>query len=106
MDPKEHEEDKEFAYGSGLLNLAKAVDPGLVTRVFVKAPKLAGDGFSLAIEDGDKISGIFTGRVTNVGSANSTYYAKIDKPDFLNIAVEPSVLSFFALGEEKSLCEG
>nr|POF21377.1 cucumisin [Quercus suber] len=88
MDPKEHEEDKEFAYGSGLLNLAKAVDPGLVF-----------DASALDYID-------FLYKVTNVGSANSTYYAKIDKPDFLNIAVEPSVLSFFALGEEKSLCEG
>ncbi|KAK9993838.1 hypothetical protein SO802_023541 [Lithocarpus litseifolius] len=56
---------------------------------------------SLAIEDGQKISGIFTRTVTNVGSPNSTYHAKIDKPDSLNITVEPSVLSFSAVGDKK-----
>nr|POE80112.1 cucumisin [Quercus suber] len=57
---------------------------------------------SLAIEDGQKISGIFTRTVKNVGSPNSTYHAKIDKPDSLNITVEPSVLSFSAVGDKKT----
>ncbi|XP_016649805.1 PREDICTED: cucumisin-like [Prunus mume] len=30
VDPKKHENEREFAYGSGLLNPTKAVDPGLV----------------------------------------------------------------------------
>lgn len=57
---------------------------------------------SLAIEDGQKISGIFTRTVTNVGSPDSTYHAKIDKPDSLNITVEPSVLSFSAVRDKKT----
>ncbi|KAK2653732.1 hypothetical protein Ddye_013588 [Dipteronia dyeriana] len=59
--------------------------------------------FSLAIADGQKITGTFTKTVTNVGSPNSTYHVSIyDMPIFLDIKVEPSVLSFSAVGEKKS----
>ncbi|KAJ9679181.1 hypothetical protein PVL29_021188 [Vitis rotundifolia] len=58
--------------------------------------------FSLAIEDGHRIIGIFTRTVTNVGSQNSTYQASIYMPNSLEVKVEPPVLSFSATGEKKS----
>lgn len=47
--------------------------------------------------------GIFTKTVTNVGLPNSTYHASVYMPYSLNATVEPSVLSFSAIGEKKSL---
>lgn len=46
----------------------------------------------------------FRRTLTNVGSANSTYKAKVTGPGtfVLNITVEPSILSFQALKERKS----
>ncbi|KAL6321258.1 hypothetical protein AAG906_016292 [Vitis piasezkii] len=58
--------------------------------------------FSLAIEDGHRIMGIFTRTVTNVGFPNSTYQASIYMPNSLEVKVEPPVLSFSATGEKKS----
>ncbi|KAA8533791.1 hypothetical protein F0562_031308 [Nyssa sinensis] len=58
--------------------------------------------FSLAIEDGQKIMGTFTRTVTNVGSPNSTYYASMYMPNSIDVKVEPSVLSFSAIGDRKS----
>ncbi|KAJ9706670.1 hypothetical protein PVL29_001915 [Vitis rotundifolia] len=58
--------------------------------------------FSLAVEDGNQIMGVFTRTVTNVGSPNSTYSAWVYMPTILNVTVEPSVISFSAIGEKKS----
>ncbi|KAA8539861.1 hypothetical protein F0562_026553 [Nyssa sinensis] len=58
--------------------------------------------FSLAIEDGQNITGMFTRTVTNVGSPNSTYYASMSMPSPLEVKLEPSVLSFSTIGETKS----
>uniref|UniRef100_F6HP89 Cucumisin n=1 Tax=Vitis vinifera TaxID=29760 RepID=F6HP89_VITVI len=58
--------------------------------------------FSLAIEDGQDIMGIFSRTVTNVGSPNSTYHASVYMPNSIEIEVEPPVLSFSAIGEKKS----
>ena len=58
--------------------------------------------FSLAVEDGQPICGVFTRTVTNVGSPNSTYTALMSLQPGFNITVEPQVLSFSALGEKKS----
>ncbi|XVE64915.1 hypothetical protein DITRI_Ditri07aG0140600 [Diplodiscus trichospermus] len=58
--------------------------------------------FSLAVEDGTPINGVFTRTVTNVGSANSTYTAWAYSPADFYINVEPQVLSFSAVGEKKS----
>jgi hypothetical protein len=134
IDPNKYENEREFAYGSGLLNPAKAVDPGLVfnasawdymdflcklgynttTLRLISGDRSAcrrtkpGRGwdlnypsFSLPIEDGNKINGIFRRTVTNVGSPNSTYYATVDVPESLNVTVKPSVLPFSAVGEKK-----
>ncbi|RVW16298.1 Cucumisin [Vitis vinifera] len=58
--------------------------------------------FSLAVEDGNQIMGVFTRTVTNVGSPNSTYTAGMYVPTTLSVTVEPSVISFSAIGEKKS----
>ncbi|XP_034709561.1 cucumisin-like [Vitis riparia] len=58
--------------------------------------------FSLAVEDGNQIMGVFTRTVTNVGSPNSTYTAGMYMPTTLSVTVEPSVISFSAIGEKKS----
>lgn len=65
--------------------------------------------FSLYVLDGDFIQGVFTRTVTNVGSPNSTYKATVFapggsfySPSYINVTVEPSVLSFAAVGETKS----
>lgn len=55
-----------------------------------------------AIEDGQKISAIFTRTVTNVGSPNSTYQAAVYMPYPLTVTIEPQALSFSAIGEQQS----
>ncbi|KAF8413088.1 hypothetical protein HHK36_001064 [Tetracentron sinense] len=67
-----------------------------------KAWDLNYPSFSLSIPDGQHIMGIFTRTVTNVGSSNSTYYSTVDAPSYLSIKVEPSILAFSAIGENKS----
>ncbi|XP_052171532.1 cucumisin-like [Diospyros lotus] len=57
--------------------------------------------FSLYVLDGQKINGVFPRTVTNVGSANSTYTATMYMPADITVTVEPSVLSFSAVGEQK-----
>lgn len=44
----------------------------------------------------------FDRTVTNVGSPNSKYKAKVVAPSVLNIQVVPKVLSFTSLGEKKT----
>lgn len=130
------QEDLEFAYGSGHINPAQAIDPGLVydaTEVdYVNflckqgynttiIRQITGDNssvcnstepgrawdlnypsFSLAIEDGQPIYGVFTRTVTNVGSPNSTYTVRPYLPASVSVDVEPQSLSFSAVGEQKS----
>ncbi|EXC11906.1 hypothetical protein L484_005369 [Morus notabilis] len=61
---------------------------------------------TLAVEDGQKmINASFFRTVTNVGLPKSTYHVRINNTlarSFLSIKVEPSVLSFDAVGEKKS----
>ena len=47
---------------------------------------------------------IFIGlpRKLGLGTPNPTYYASVEAPLGLNVMVEPSVLSFSAINEEKS----
>lgn len=58
--------------------------------------------YSLYVEDGEQISGNFTRRVTNVGDANSTYSAFLYMPKLFTVTVEPSILTFSAVGETQS----
>jgi len=57
--------------------------------------------FSLYVLDGQKINGVFPRTVTNVGSANSTYTATMYMPADITVTIEPSILSFSAVGEQK-----
>ncbi|KAL2253470.1 UNVERIFIED_CONTAM: Subtilisin-like protease SBT4.3 [Sesamum indicum] len=57
---------------------------------------------SLQVKNGVPFSASFTRTVTNVGPANSTYTARINKPANFNITVEPGTLSFKQLNEKKS----
>ncbi|CAK9169086.1 unnamed protein product [Ilex paraguariensis] len=116
VDSRKHE-DREFAYGSGHINPVAAVDPGLI---FDASELVTGDNsvcnstepgrawdlnypsFSLYVEDGQQIAGLFTRTVTNVGAPNSTYTATMSIPSTISVTVEPSVLSFSAVGETKS----
>ncbi|MBA0852365.1 hypothetical protein Goshw_004421 [Gossypium schwendimanii] len=135
VDPNKHE-DLEFAYGSGQINPAQAIKPGLVydanetdyisflckqgyntttVRLITgdnssvcsstlngRAWDLNYPSFSLAVEDGKQIDGVFTRTVTNVGSANSTYTVQMYSSPEFSISVEPEVLSFSTIGEKKS----
>lgn len=58
--------------------------------------------FAVAVEDGQGIYATFNRTVTNVGSANSTYTLTWYMPASVTVSVEPSLLSFSALGEKKS----
>ncbi|KAH7549499.1 hypothetical protein ACOSP7_025688 [Xanthoceras sorbifolium] len=135
MDSRKHA-DLEFAYGSGHINPAQAIEPGLVYDAYEvdyinflcqqgynstnlrmvtgdnssvcnnEGPGRAWDlnypSFSLAVEDGQQIQAVFTRTVTNVGSPNSTYTARMYMPASVSVVIEPSVLSFSKIGEQKS----
>ncbi|KAK9903143.1 hypothetical protein M0R45_001203 [Rubus argutus] len=58
--------------------------------------------FALSIKNPKFINGVFHRTVTNVGLSNSTYRAKVAATLGLKISVNPSVLSFTALGQKKS----
>ncbi|XP_047341136.1 cucumisin-like [Impatiens glandulifera] len=58
--------------------------------------------FSLYVQDGEVINGVFPRTVTNVGLPTSTYNCTIINPPGVKITIEPSTLSFSAVGEKKS----
>lgn len=58
--------------------------------------------FALSAESGTSLIRTFQRTVTNVGSPVSTYKSIITAPSGLNIKVEPSVLSFKAMGQKQS----
>ncbi|KAH7546841.1 hypothetical protein FEM48_Zijuj01G0243700 [Ziziphus jujuba var. spinosa] len=58
--------------------------------------------FQLGVEDGQSIDAVFNRTVTNVGSPNSTYTLFAYFPSTVTVYVEPSTLSFSAIGEKQS----
>ncbi|XAR55023.1 Cucumisin [Bertholletia excelsa] len=59
--------------------------------------------FSLYVEDGEEINGVFTRTVTNVGNASSTYTVTTFFAAYgIDVTVDPSTLSFSTVGEKKS----
>lgn len=58
--------------------------------------------FALAVVDGQPIQAVYHRTVTNVGTANSTYYVKIYTASDFTVDVSPAVLSFSSVGESKS----
>lgn len=58
--------------------------------------------FALSLLDGETVIATFPRTVTNVGTPNSTYYARVSMPSQFTVTVQPSVLSFSRVGEEKS----
>ncbi|KAH7537188.1 hypothetical protein FEM48_Zijuj03G0065600 [Ziziphus jujuba var. spinosa] len=72
----------EFAYGSGLINPIRSLYPGLVY-------------------DADEHDYVKT--VTNVGSANSTYKAKVVAPKGLNVVVSLAFYLSHLLGKSYRL---
>ncbi|KAG5053004.1 Cucumisin [Glycine soja] len=57
--------------------------------------------FALSV-NGLDYSRAYRRTVTNVGSATSTYKAKVIAPSLFNIQVKPSTLSFTSIGQKKS----
>ncbi|XP_026383186.1 subtilisin-like protease SBT4.13 [Papaver somniferum] len=58
--------------------------------------------FGSQVEVGKKINLKFTRTMTNVGTPNSTYKAKITSDDRIAVSVEPKALHFKSLNEKKS----
>ncbi|GMP23184.1 hypothetical protein CsSME_00000872 [Camellia sinensis var. sinensis] len=58
--------------------------------------------FALSTQRGKSITRMFHRTVTNVGSPLSTYKATVVAPPGLEVGVEPSVLTFKALGQKQS----
>ncbi|KAJ9176734.1 hypothetical protein P3X46_012016 [Hevea brasiliensis] len=120
-----------FSYGAGHIRANQAMDPGLVYDLSVydhlnflcamgynatqilsfsetpyrcpsKAINLANFNYhSITIPKFNRTVTV-TRRVKNVGSSPSTYKARIIKPTGFSISVEPEVLKFNKVGEEKS----
>ncbi|KAK1577452.1 hypothetical protein Q3G72_021868 [Acer saccharum] len=68
----------------------------------VMAPTVVSFSSRVAIEDGQKITAVFTRTVTNVGFLNSTYRASVYMPYPVKVTVEPQVLSFSGVGKKKA----
>ncbi|KAK1399598.1 Cucumisin [Heracleum sosnowskyi] len=58
--------------------------------------------FALSLLDGEEVSATYTRTVTNVGSPNCTYHYEAFLPPPFTVVVEPIVLTFAEVGEEKS----
>lgn len=89
-------------YNTTTLRLITGDSSACTSNATGKAWSLNYPSFALSVIDGDTVSGTFYRTVTNVGYANSTYYATINVPSSIQVTVEPSSLSFAQIGEIKS----
>ncbi|PON53877.1 Subtilase [Trema orientale] len=58
--------------------------------------------FAISVSSSESLNHAFSRTMTNVGSPNSTYKAKLTVPEGLKITVNPSVLSFTSVGQKLS----
>ncbi|XP_015876858.3 cucumisin [Ziziphus jujuba] len=68
----------------------------------ISATDLNYPSFALSTLPSQSITHVFYRTVTNVGSANSNYKAKVVAPQGMNVIVSPSVLSFTSIGQKLS----
>ncbi|XP_073259633.1 cucumisin-like [Populus alba] len=97
--------DAKFAYGSGQIDPLKTLNPGLIYNAseadYVNFPRKEGDNTTLM----ERLSWLHSQELSPMWalqSPNSTYYAKVSMPSQFTVTVQPSVLSFSRVGEEKS----
>ncbi|KAL6991312.1 hypothetical protein U1Q18_009429 [Sarracenia purpurea var. burkii] len=119
-----------FSYGSGHIRPNRATDPGLVydlamndyleflcasgynqstIRLFSEKPFKCSNNFTLLNFNYPSItvpslssSATVTRTLKNVGSSPATYRARIVEPHGVSVSINPSILTFDKIGEEKS----
>ncbi|KAL0393458.1 UNVERIFIED_CONTAM: Cucumisin [Sesamum latifolium] len=89
-------------YNTSTLRLVTGDNSTCAAITLGRAWDLNYPSFSLYVEDSQPIIGTFTRTVTNVGAANSTYKASLYMPALISVTVEPSVLTFSAVGETQT----
>ncbi|KAG6753460.1 hypothetical protein POTOM_043528 [Populus tomentosa] len=92
----------EEGYNTTLVRIISGDNSTCPSNELGKAWDLNYPTFALSLLDGETLMATFPRTVTNVGTPNSTYHAKVSMPSQFTVTVQPSVLSFSRVGEEKS----